>query len=219
MPTLTHPLVTATATATARLPCAKARYPGWVTRIIAGVAGSLRLEVPKSGTRPTTDRVREAIFSTLGSWGLDNGSRVLDLYAGSGALGLEAASRGASEVALVEKYPQSAQVAARNAKTVTAAFTKSQAPRVTVARQSVQAFLEGLDPLVKWDVVMLDPPYELDEEELTSNLTAVVPLLAEDAVVLVERSTRSPEPTWPAGLARIKEKRYGETALWWAESA
>ena len=190
-----------------------------MTRIIAGVAGSLRLEVPKSGTRPTTDRVREAIFSTLGSWGLDSGSRVLDLYAGSGALGLEAASRGASEIALVEKHPQSAQVAVRNAKTVTAAFPKGQAPRVTVARQSVQAFLDGADPLVKWDVVMLDPPYELGETELTANLSAIVPLLAEDSVVLVERSSRSPEPTWPAGLARIKEKRYGETALWWAELA
>ena len=175
--------------------------------------------MPKSGTRPTTDRVREAVFSTLGSWGLDSGSRVLDLYAGSGALGLEAASRGASEVALVEKHPQSAQVAARNAKTVAAAFPIGQAPRVTVARQSVQAFLEGVDPLVKWNVVMLDPPYELGEEELTSNLSAVVPILAEDAVVLVERSSRSPEPTWPDGLARIKEKRYGETALWWAELA
>lgn len=187
-----------------------------MTRIIAGRAGSLRLEVPKAGTRPTSDRVREAIFSALDSWGFQGGHRVLDLYAGSGALGLEAASRGAAEVVLVEKHPQAAQVAARNAGIVQAAF-RDGAPRVAVARSSVQAYLEAADHASPWDVVMLDPPYDLSEGELAANLGALVPLLAADAVVLVERSTRSPEPTWPAELARIREKRYGETVLWWAE--
>lgn len=187
-----------------------------MTRIIAGRAGSLRLEVPKAGTRPTSDRVREAVFSTLGSWNLLEGVRVLDLYAGSGALGLEAASRGAAAVALVEKHPQAAQVAARNARTVRGAFG-ADAPSVEVVRSSVQSYLEGADPAQTWDVALLDPPYDLAEPELAANLAALVPLLAEGAVVLVERSSRSPEPERPAGLGLIREKRYGETALWWLE--
>lgn len=160
--------------------------------------------------------MREAVFSTLGSWNLLEGVRVLDLYAGSGALGLEAASRGAAAVALVEKHPQAAQVAARNARTVRGAFG-ADAPSVEVVRSSVQSYLEGADPAQPWDVALLDPPYDLAEPELAANLAALVPLLAEGAVVLVERSSRSPEPERPAGLDLIREKRYGETALWWLE--
>lgn len=201
-----------------------------MTRIIAGKAGSLRLEVPKAGTRPTSDRVREAIFSALEAWGVVDGARVLDLYGGSGALGLEAASRGASAVTLVEKHPQAAQVASRNAKTVLKAWGTSDsgsttAPTISVERQSVQTYLDRevekleLDPgsTQKWDVALIDPPYDLGEEELTANLVSLAPLLAPDAVVLVERSTRSPEPTLPTSLAAIRDKRYGETVLWWCE--
>lgn len=188
-----------------------------MTRIIAGRAGSLRLEVPKAGTRPTSDRVREAIFSALESWDLLSGSRVLDLYAGSGALGLEAASRGAASAVLVEKHPQAAQVAARNARTVASAFRGSAPPEIAVARQSVQGFLESADPASRFDVVFIDPPYDLGEAELAACLDALVPLLSEEAAVMVERSSRSPEPGWPAGLAQLRQKRYGETALWWAE--
>lgn len=210
-----------------------------MTRIIAGKAGSLRLEVPKAGTRPTSDRVREAVFSTLESWDLVRDTRVLDLYAGSGALGLEAASRGATSVTLVEKHPQAAQVAGRNARTVAAALARGTkqdrgaqsgadpdssapggaVPEISVARQSVQAYLEGADPATRFDIVFIDPPYDLGEVELTANLTALAPLLAEGAAVMVERSSRSPEPTLPAGLAPIKQKRYGETVLWWCEPA
>ncbi|GAA2831378.1 16S rRNA (guanine966-N2)-methyltransferase [Leucobacter komagatae] len=194
-----------------------------MTRIIAGRAGSLRLEVPKAGTRPTSDRVREAIFSALESWGVVASARVVDLYAGSGALGLEAASRGASSVTLVEKHPQAAQVAGRNAKTVLQAWRGQGpdiAPSVKVERQSVQAFLDrelARGSGAHWDVALIDPPYDLDEESLTANLTALVPLLAPEAVVLVERSSRSPEPTLPAGLAPIRNRAYGETVLWWSE--
>lgn len=197
-----------------------------MTRIIAGHAGSLRLEVPKAGTRPTSDRVREAIFSALESWGVLDGARVLDLYAGSGALGLEAASRGAGDVTLVEKHPQAAQVASRNTRTVLAAWGRagggSSAPRITVERQSVQSFLDrdsALGASALWDVVLIDPPYDLGEAELTANLEALVPRLAEDAVVLVERSSRSPKPTLPEGLLPLRDKKYGETALWWCEPA
>nr|WP_249290898.1 RsmD family RNA methyltransferase [Leucobacter manosquensis] len=184
----------------------------------------MRLEVPKSGTRPTSDRVREAIFSTLTSWDLIEGVRVLDLYAGSGALGLEAASRGAATVTLVEKHPQAAEIAKRNTRTVLGAFSPAStaAPRIDVVRQSVQTFLasEGERSVTPtWDVVMIDPPYDHSETEISDVLSALAPLLAEGAAVLVERSTRTPEPTWPSGIQPIREKRYGETALWWAEPA
>jgi 16S rRNA (guanine966-N2)-methyltransferase len=199
-----------------------------VTRIIAGAAGSLRLEVPKAGTRPTSDRVREAIFSALESWNLVEGSRVLDLYAGSGALGLEAASRGAAAVVLVEKHPQAAQIAAKNAKTVRGAFRAAGAPEIEVARSSVQSYLDLRTPAPlngagaaasgeRFDVIMLDPPYDLSEQELAMNIDAAARLLSPEGVIMVERSSRSPEPRWPDGLAQFKEKRYGETVLWWAE--
>ena len=189
-----------------------------MTRIISGAAGSRRLEVPKSGTRPTSDRVREAVFSTLDSWGFTTGTRVLDLYAGSGALGLEALSRGAIDVVLVEKHPQAAQVAGRNARTVADALDSDDA-RVQVVRQSVQTFLESSPVGSPWDVVFIDPPYDLGETELSANLVALIPNLAPDAAVMVERSSRSPEPTWPDGIKLIRKKSYGETVLWWAESA
>ncbi len=188
-----------------------------MTRIIAGTAGSLRLEVPKAGTRPTSDRVREAIFSSLESWNLLANSRVLDLYAGSGAIGLESASRGARAVVLVEKHPQAAQVVSRNAKIVQQAFRGSGVPSIDVSRSSVQTFLDAAEG-DRFEVIVLDPPYELGEEELALNLASVAKLVAEDGVVLVERSSRSPEPRWPGGLVRFREKRYGETVLWWAEA-
>lgn len=192
-----------------------------MTRIISGAAGSLRLEVPKSGTRPTSDRVREAIFSTLDSWGFTDGTRVLDLYAGSGALGLEALSRGAIEVALVERHAQAAQVASRNAKKVLAAISGSGStiPRVEVLRQSVQGFLDAAPTAALWDVALLDPPYDLGEGELAANLAALAPILTPDAAVLVERDARSPEPSWPDGLTLVRKKAYGDTVLWWAERA
>lgn len=189
-----------------------------MTRIISGAAGSLRLEVPKAGTRPTSDRVREAIFSALESWNLVDGANVLDLYAGSGALGLEAASRGAAAVTLVEKHPQAAQVAERNARVVIKAFAGGSAPTVKVEKAAVQAYLDR-PGTSNFDVAMIDPPYELSEAELTANLTSLVPQLAEGAMVLVERSSRSPEPTLPAGLVPVRKKVYGETVLWWSEPA
>lgn len=199
-----------------------------MTRIIAGAAGSLRLEVPKAGTRPTSDRVREAVFSALESWNLIEGSRVLDLYAGSGALGLEAASRGAAAVVLVEKHPQAAQVAAKNARTVRQAFAPEDGPAIDVMRSSVQSYLDLRAPGSvngteapgngeRFDVIMLDPPYDLGEQELSANLAALRGLLTPEGVVMVERSSRSPEPEWPEGLTQFREKRYGETVLWWAE--
>jgi 16S rRNA (guanine966-N2)-methyltransferase len=192
-----------------------------VTRIIAGFAGSLTLAVPRSGTRPTSDRVREAIFSALEARGGLDGLTVLDLYAGSGALALEAISRGAATALLVEKNAAAAAIAKKNAARVIAAAAPDARPRVEVVTQAVLPRLRASAavPGAGYDVVFLDPPYDLTDAELSETLTALVPLLAPDATVLVERSTRSPEPAWPAGLALDRTRAYGETALWWATPA
>lgn len=183
-----------------------------MTRIIAGIAGSLSIAVPPKGTRPTSDRVREAIFSALEARDAIRGATVFDLYAGSGALGLEAASRGAVSVTLVERNPPAAAVCRRNAALVQSKLPKGA--RITVAPVSVRSFLAGAVGTV--DLVFIDPPYELGDDELAADLAALH--LAPDAVVLVERSSRSPEPTWPAGLTLDRSKVYGDTTLWWASA-
>lgn len=184
-----------------------------MTRIISGFAGSLRLAVPSAGTRPTSDRVREAIFSALDARGVLPGARVLDLYAGSGALGLEAASRGATHVTLVDKSPAAHRVMTDNAARVRTAAARGEAPEIAVSSQPVQAFLGGAN--VAWDVVFVDPPYDLGGAELRHNLDALVPRLSADAVVVVERSARDGEPEWPAGLEVDRSKNYGETAVFY----
>jgi 16S rRNA (guanine966-N2)-methyltransferase len=184
-----------------------------VTRIIAGFAGSIRLEVPRFGTRPTSDRVREAIFSALDARDAVAGARVLDLYSGSGALGLEAASRGAAHVTLVDRVYGASRIAQTNTAKVTAAAPRGEKPTIVVSSQPVQSFLGGSTGA--WDVVFLDPPYELGGLELVHNLEALVPRLTADAVVVVERSSRDLPPEWPDGLELERRKDYGDTALYW----
>ncbi|HEV7740874.1 MAG TPA: 16S rRNA (guanine(966)-N(2))-methyltransferase RsmD [Pseudolysinimonas sp.] len=184
-----------------------------MTRIIGGFAGSLRLDVPRFGTRPTSDRVREAIFSALESRDALAGARVLDLYAGSGALGLEAASRGAAHVTLVDKAAAASNVARVNVARVRNAAPRGADPEIVVSSQPVQSFLGGA--LGTWDVVFLDPPYDLGGLELVHNLEALVPRLNPDAVVIVERSSRDRAPDWPDGLDLDRRKDYGDTALYW----
>ncbi len=183
-----------------------------MTRIIAGTARGRRLEVPEGqATRPTSDRVREALFSRLQHEGLLDGTRVLDLYAGSGALGLEAASRGAEHVLLVDSARAAAGSARRNATTVAADGVE--------VRQAAVSMVLGTAPGRPYDLVFVDPPYPLAEDELSAALRQLVDneWLAADAVVVVERSQRSPEPGWPVGLVRFDERRYGDTRLWLAE--
>jgi len=186
-----------------------------VTRIIAGRAGSLVLDVPDAGTRPTSDRVRESLFGALESSGALEGAVVLDLYAGSGALGLEAASRGAASVDLVEKAPRAATVAQRNAGRVAKALGEGTVIRVH--RSAVDAYLRTARG--PFDVVFLDPPYDVGETELATTLALLAPLVAEGADVVIERASRSPEPALPDGLVATRAKRYGDTALWWATTA
>jgi 16S rRNA (guanine966-N2)-methyltransferase len=184
---------------------------GRMTRIIAGSAGGRRLETPPGElTRPTSDRVREALFSMLEARNALRGARVLDLFAGSGALGLEAASRGAAEVVLVDSSRQAVAAARRNATVVGVG-------RVTVVLSAALRYLDRR-PDHTLDLVLLDPPYILSEPALTEHLAALVSggWLDHDTLVVVERSGRSPEPRWPAGLRRDGVRRYGDTALWTA---
>ncbi|MEO6943728.1 MAG: 16S rRNA (guanine(966)-N(2))-methyltransferase RsmD [Lacisediminihabitans sp.] len=185
-----------------------------MTRIIAGFAGSLTLAVPRSGTRPTSDRVREAIFSALQSRDVIAGASVLDLYCGSGALGLEAASRGARTVTLVDSAASAARIARDNAALVKKNLPRGDELDIVVNAQKVQTFLATNSD--DWDIVLIDPPYDLAEDELQRALEALVPRLTPDAVVLIERSSRSAEPVWPHGIGLDRRKDYGDTTLWWA---
>lgn len=181
-----------------------------MTRIIAGAAGSLALAVPDSGTRPTSDRVRESLFGALEAADLVAGAAVLDLYAGSGALGLEAVSRGAAAADLVEKAPRAASIAERNVRAVSRAVPHAV---VRVHRSAVDAFLRSATGA--YDLVFLDPPYDLDDGALSAALALLAPRLTGGATVVVERATRSGAPTIPAGLGLVREKKYGDTTLWW----
>ncbi|WP_210480806.1 16S rRNA (guanine(966)-N(2))-methyltransferase RsmD [Naasia sp. SYSU D00948] len=181
-----------------------------MARIISGAAGSLRLRVPRSGTRPTSDRVREGIFSSLTAEGAIEEARVLDLYAGSGALGLEAMSRGASSAVLVDRSPDAVAVCRANAQLV-ARSLGTAAGAIEVVRQSASTFLASAAG--PFDLAFLDPPYDLGDAELAATLAALAPLLAPDAVVVVERSLRSGEPRWPEGIEPVRTRRYGETAV------
>jgi 16S rRNA (guanine966-N2)-methyltransferase len=184
-----------------------------MTRIIAGFAGSLTLAVPASGTRPTSDRVREAIFSALESRDALAASRVLDLYAGSGALGLEAASRGAASVTLVDSGSRAAAACRANAARIQKAAPRGRPVSIEVSAAPAHAYLVGARQF--WDVVFLDPPYEFSGAEVARNLEALVPRLAPDAVVVLERSSRDEAVALPDGLELDRRKDYGDTALYW----
>lgn len=188
-----------------------------MSRIVAGAAGGTPLvSVPGSMTRPTTDRVKEALFSRLDAFNVLAGARALDLYAGSGSLGVESASRGAAAVDLVEFDAKASAVCQRNADLINGVLGRKA---VTVHRSRVESFLDRTAEETLWDVVFLDPPYPLDQPALAAVLGKLVPHLAAGAVVVVERSSRSHEPKWPAGLERFADKKYGETRLWFAEPA
>jgi len=189
-------------------------YRERVTRIIAGAARGIRLDVPGAGTRPTSDRVRESLFGALESMDALEGARVLDLYAGSGALGLEAWSRGAARVDLVERSRPAATVIGRNVAAVAKAV--GGAAVANVHQSAVHAFLgRAAGP---YDLVFTDPPYDLDDAAMTADLVALSPLLSQEAVIVIERARRSTEPDLDAaGMTLLRHKVYGDTAVWWAE--
>jgi 16S rRNA (guanine966-N2)-methyltransferase len=188
-----------------------------VTRIIAGHAGGRRLATaPGTTTRPTADRAREGLFATvLALLGGLEGAAVLDLYAGSGAVGLEALSRGAADVLLVEADGRAARVIRENMDLV-------GLPGAHLVSDKVDRVLaRGPGDGPARDLVFADPPYAVSDDELTQMLSALLRhgWLAPGALVAIERSTRSGPPEWPLGYESDRSRRYGEATLWYGLAA
>ncbi|MCQ4084213.1 16S rRNA (guanine(966)-N(2))-methyltransferase RsmD [Streptomyces sp. RB6PN25] len=187
-----------------------------MTRVIAGVAGGRRLAVPPGqGTRPTSDRAREGLFSSWESLrGTLAGARVLDLYGGSGAVGLEALSRGAEHVLLVESDPRAACTIRENVRAI-------GLPGAEVRAGKAEKTIAATPPAAPYDVVFLDPPYAVSDDELREILLTLLTQgwLADDALVTVERSTRGGEFRWPEGIDGLRARRYGEGTLWYGRAA
>ena len=180
--------------------------------MIAGEAGGRRLAVPAGrDTRPTSDRAREGLFATIVSMaGSLTGARVLDLYAGSGAVGLEALSRGAGHVLLVESGARAGRVIRENVDALGLAGAEVVIDRV----ERVLARGPAGGP---YDVVFADPPYALAGEEVSGILRALAARgwLAAGALVIVERATRSGPVSWPEGFVPERARRYGEATFWY----
>jgi 16S rRNA (guanine966-N2)-methyltransferase len=187
-----------------------------VTRIVAGQAGGRRLAVPAGrGTRPTADRAREGLFATMTALrGTLSGARVADLYAGSGAVGLEALSRGAADVLLVESDPRAARVIRGNIEALGLPGARLLADRVE------RVLARGPGDYPRRDLVFADPPYAAPEDEIGRVLARLRDRgwLAPGALVVVERSTRSGPVAWPAGYAADRSRGYGEATLWYGQS-
>ena len=185
-----------------------------MTRIIAGSAGGRRIDVPRGQvTRPTSDRVREALFSAVESWcGSLEGLRFLDLYAGSGAVGLEAWSRGAGVVTLVEQSRPTAAVIRRNAANL--GFNRANVMAAPVAT------VLATPPAAPYDVVFADPPYPLADAAVVADLVALAAhgWVESGSLVVVERSSRSPALDWPDAYEALRSRRYGETVLWYGHA-
>jgi 16S rRNA (guanine966-N2)-methyltransferase len=187
-----------------------------MTRIIGGLAGSIKLNSPAKATRPTSDRIRESIFSRLEARDLIDGVLVLDLYAGTGALALEAVSRGAGAACMVERDGKAAAVCVANSRLIQKSLEKEDVETETkVVNKAVASFLAtNVD---EYDLVFIDPPYEISNEEVVENLSGLK--LAKDAVVIVERSSRTDAPIWPAGFELEDTKDYGDTVVYWLKAS
>ncbi|MEU4543906.1 16S rRNA (guanine(966)-N(2))-methyltransferase RsmD [Nonomuraea dietziae] len=184
-----------------------------MTRIIAGSAGGRRLAVPQGRTtRPTSDRAREGIFLTLDSLQGLGGARVIDLYAGSGAVGLEAVSRGAAHALLVESDP-------RAVKTIKANIRELGFGEATVVADRVERLLARQGE--PYDIVFADPPYAVTDEDVTRMLELLRDngWLTPDALVAVERESRGKDLVWPPGYEEERVRRYGEASVWYGRAA
>lgn len=187
-----------------------------MTRVIAGAAGGRRLAVPPgNGTRPTSDRAREGLFSTWEALlGTLQGIRVADLYAGSGAVGLEALSRGAAHALLVEADNRAARTVRENVRNL-------RLPGAEVRTGKAEQLVTGPPPSEPYDVVFLDPPYAVPDDDLREILLTLrrQGWLAADAIATVERSTRGGEFAWPDGFEPLRARRYGEGTFWYGRAA
>ncbi|MFE5510559.1 16S rRNA (guanine(966)-N(2))-methyltransferase RsmD [Streptomyces sp. NPDC056529] len=187
-----------------------------MTRVIAGTAGGRRLAVPPgNGTRPTSDRAREGLFSTWEALhGTLDGTRVADLYAGSGAVALEALSRGAAHALLVEADPRAARTIRDNIRAI-------GLPGAELRTGKAEQVVTGPAPADPYDLVFLDPPYAVGDADLREILLTLRAegWLSEAALVTVERSTRGGEFGWPAGFEPLRARRYGEGTFWYGRAA
>ncbi|GAA1310207.1 DNA methylase [Planotetraspora silvatica] len=186
-----------------------------MTRVIAGTAGGRRLAVPPGGsTRPTSDRAREGLFATVGSvFGSLGGLRVVDLYAGSGAVGLEALSRGAAHALLVESD-------ARAVRTIKENIASLGLPGAVLAPEKAERVV-GRPCEEPYDFVFADPPYAVTDEAVVRVVEALRDngWLAEDALVAVERESRGKDLVWPRGFEEDRVRRYGEASVWYGRAA
>lgn len=174
-------------------------------RIIAGSAKGRRFRVPKSGTRPTSDKVREALFARLENRGYVKDAVVLDLFTGSGGLALEAKSRGARLVTGVDIGREAAAVARSNA--------RDTGLEIDVVQQKAESFVAAQAPGT-YDLILCDPPYDIDDKALAAVIAGAAPLLVEDGLLVVERDKRSAEPLWPPSLALDNHRTWGDTTVW-----
>jgi 16S rRNA (guanine966-N2)-methyltransferase len=190
-----------------------------MTRVIAGIAGGRRLSVPAGrDTRPTSDRAREGLFATVQAIrGPLAGASVLDLYAGSGAVGLEALSRGAARALLAEADPRAVRVIHANIAALGLAGASVVADRVERMLARGPAADQAGGAADRFDLAFADPPYAMPGEAVSAMLTALVTAgwLVPGALVVVERSTRSGPVCWPEGIAGDRSRRYGEATLWY----
>jgi 16S rRNA (guanine966-N2)-methyltransferase len=188
-----------------------------VTRIIAGTIGSLRLKGAASATRPTSDRVKESIFSKLDSLGLIEDANVLDLFAGTGSLGLEAASRGAAEVIFVEKDKPAFELLKANIDHAAKAL-KNQDLESKFQAKNLEAsqVLKNL-PKFFFDLVFIDPPYDFSNQKLEEILINLSPALKNGAALVIERSSKSEQFSIPQGYELIEIKNYGDTSVTFLE--
>lgn len=187
-------------------------------RIIAGLAKGRTLSTVAGATRPTSDRAREGLFSSLLSeFGDFTALNVLDLFAGSGAIGLEALSRGASLVHAVEKNEAACRTITKNAELV----AKSKVPgQFHLYSMSAQRFLEVPAP-AKYDIVYIDPPYDFSDVELYKCLVQLRSggFVKDDAVIAVERASKSGSMKWPTGFEAIRERNYGQAVIYYGKLA
>ena len=183
-----------------------------MTRIIAGAIGSLQLKPAAKATRPTSDRVKESLFAKLDAMGVIEGAKVLDLFAGTGALGLESASRGAVSVDLVERDRAAFGLLEQNVKSSLSSFVKQGiSNKIQAHNLDAQRYLKSAT--AGFDLVFVDPPYDFPNAELEQFLIAIGEILSEEGLVIVERSSRS-EQLEIETLELQSSKNYGDTAIW-----
>ncbi|PJM73227.1 16S rRNA (guanine(966)-N(2))-methyltransferase RsmD [Bifidobacterium primatium] len=191
-------------------------------RIIAGRFKGFEITTPKSGTRPTTDRTKEAIFSHLMAINILPDARVLDLFAGTGALGIEALSRGAKSLVAVEAAGPAASMLGKSFARLkkSKAWEPDMGARVvrTKAEKYVGMQGEGVRG-ESFDLIFIDPPYAFETNDCNALMQMLVSgkIVDSRGVIMLERSARSDEPTAPEGWEITQSRKYGETAVFYFE--